>query len=240
MTAHESDRLYFRQLLSGRDFAPQDPIARQMANFAYLVGDRETGEALAIDPAYAPGDVLDVLAEDGMRLTGVLATHYHPDHVGGEMMGFSLAGVAELLEREDVPVHVQRDEARYVTAVTGVTDALVTHGSGDVVSVGAVDVQLIHTPGHTPGSQCFLVDGRLIAGDTLFLEGCGRTDLPGGDAEAMYESLTERLARVPDDVVLFPGHLYAPEPSATMGETRRRNYVFRPGSLEEWLTMFGR
>ena len=241
MTAQApSDRLYFRQLLSGRDFARQDPIARQMVNFAYLVGDRETGEAVAVDPAYAPGEILDVLAEDGMRLSGVLATHYHPDHVGGEMMGFSLAGLAELLEHEDVPVHIQADEARYVTAVTGVTDALVTHSSGDVVSVGAVDVELIHTPGHTPGSQCFLVDGRLIAGDTLFLEGCGRTDLPGGDAEAMYESLTQRLARVADDVVLFPGHLYAPEPSATLGETRRRNYVFRPGSLGEWLTMFGR
>ena len=86
--------------------------------------------------------------------------------------------------------------------------------------VGDIPIELIHTPGHTPGSQCFLVDGRLVAGDTLFLEGCGRTDLPGGDPEALYESLTQRLAKVPDDAVLFPGHLYSPEPSATMGETR--------------------
>jgi len=235
-----NDRLYFRQLLTGRDVARSDPVARQMLNLVYLVGDRESGEAVAVDPAYAPGDVLEVLAEDGMRLTGVLATHYHPDHVGGDMMGFSLAGVAELLELVEVPVHVQRDEARYVTAVTGVSDALVPHDSGDVLNVGAVSIDLVHTPGHTPGSQCFLVDGKLVAGDTLFLEGCGRTDLPGGDPEQMYFSLTQRLAKVPDDTVLYPGHLYAPEPSATMGETRARNYVFGPKSLEEWMAFFGR
>jgi glyoxylase-like metal-dependent hydrolase (beta-lactamase superfamily II) len=232
--------LYFRQLLSGRDFARTDPVARQMLNFVYLVGDRETGEAVAIDPAYAPGDVLDVLAADGMRLTGVLATHYHPDHVGGEMMGFSLAGIAELLEQVEVPIHVQRDEANFVTAVTGVQDALAAHDSGDVVTVGSVPIELVHTPGHTPGSQCFLVDGKLIAGDTLFLEGCGRTDLPGGDPEQMYFSLTQRLGKVSDDTVLYPGHLYAPDPSATMGETRANNYVFQPKSLEDWMRYFAR
>ena len=234
------DRLYFRQLLTGRDVARSDPVARQMLNFVYLVGDRETGEAVAVDPAYAPGEVLDILAADGMRLTGVLATHYHPDHVGGDMMGFSIVGIGRLLELADVPVHVHRDEARFVSAVTGVTDALVGHDSGDTVTVGSVPIELVHTPGHTPGSQCFLVGGKLVAGDTLFLEGCGRTDLPGGDPEQMYFSLTQRLAKVPDDVVLYPGHLYAPEPSATMGETRASNYVFQPKSLEDWMRYFGR
>jgi len=234
------ERLYFRQLLAGRDVAGTDPVARQMMNFVYLIGDRETGEALAVDPAYAPGEVLDLLAADGMRLTGVLATHYHPDHVGGDMMGFSIVGIGQLLELTDVPIHVQRDEARYVSAVTGVPDALVSHDSGDTVTVGSVAVELVHTPGHTPGSQCFLVDGKLVAGDTLFLEGCGRTDLPGGDPEAMYHSLTQRLAKVPDDTVLYPGHLYSADPSATMGETRARNYVFQPKTLEDWMRYFGR
>jgi glyoxylase-like metal-dependent hydrolase (beta-lactamase superfamily II) len=234
------DRLYFRQLLTGRDVARTDPVARQMLNFVYLVGDRETGEAVAVDPAYAPGEVLDVLAADGMRLTGVLATHYHPDHVGGDMMGFSLSGVAELLELAEVPIHVQRDEAPYVTAVTGVSDALVSHDSGDTVMVGSIPIELVHTPGHTPGSQCFLVDGKLVAGDTLFLEGCGRTDLPGGDPEQMYLSLTQRLAKVPDDAVLYPGHLYSADPSASMGETRARNYVFQPKTLDDWMRYFGR
>jgi hydroxyacylglutathione hydrolase len=235
-----SDRVYFRQLLAGRDFATDDQVAQQMVNFAYLIGDRVTGEAVIVDPAYGVDELLGVLAADGMTCVGALATHYHADHVGGDMMGFRIEGITRLLELAPVPVHVQADEAPWLTRTTGVTpDELAVHAGGDVVRVGAVPITLVHTPGHTPGSQCFLMDGRLIAGDTLFLDGCGRTDLPGGDPTAMYESLTTRLAAVPDDTVLYPGHLYSPEPSATMGHTRSNNYVFRLRTPEQWMTMFG-
>ncbi|MBV9953537.1 MAG: MBL fold metallo-hydrolase [Acidimicrobiia bacterium] len=235
-----SDRLYFRQLLSGRDLGVGDMVAQQMVNFVYLVGDRETGEAVAIDPAYDVDGILQTLEADGMRLVGTLATHYHPDHVGGSLGGYGIQGIREILERESVPIHVQADEAEWVEKATDVgVDAMTTHSSGDTVMVGEIPITLIHTPGHTPGSQCFLVDGRLVAGDTLFLDGCGRTDLPGGDPEEMYLSLTQRLALVPDDVVLFPGHLYSEKPSATMAETRDRNMVFRPRTKEQWLMMFG-
>ncbi|MCC6340264.1 MAG: MBL fold metallo-hydrolase [Acidimicrobiia bacterium] len=237
------ERLYFRQLLAGRDFARDDPAARSMANFSYLVGDRETGEALVVDPAYRVADLVAIAAADGFRITGVLATHHHPDHVGGAALGWPIEGVAELLAHPDFAgrVHVQRAEADGLRRVTGASASdLVLHDAGDVVEIGSVAVTLIHTPGHTPGSQCFLVDGRLVSGDTLFLDGCGRTDLPGGDPVAMYESLTGRLAHLPDDTVVFPGHLYSPDPSATLGETRRTNYVFRPRDLEGWLMMFGR
>ncbi|MGA2521275.1 MAG: MBL fold metallo-hydrolase [Acidimicrobiales bacterium] len=234
------DRFYFRQLLSGRDFATGDPVAQQMVNFCYLIGDRDAGEALVVDPAYDVGGLLDVLRADGMRCAGALVTHFHPDHVGGDLMGYRIEGITDLLDAAAVPVHVQRTEAPWVVRATGVGQGdLVEHDSGDIVTVGAVDVELVHTPGHTPGSQCFFVDGRLVSGDTLFLEGCGRTDLPGGDAEEMYESLTTRLARFGDDTVLYPGHRYSPEPSASMGETRQRNYVFRLRTPEQWLTMFG-
>ncbi len=234
------DRLYFRQLLAGRDFATTDPVARQMVNFVYLIGDRETGEAVVVDPAYGIKDLLGILDEDGMTLVGALATHYHPDHVGGEMAGYSIAGVNELLRLRPVPIHVQAEEAEWVKRVTGADDSdLVTHASGDVVQAGQIPIELIHTPGHTPGSQCFLVDNRLVAGDTLFLEGCGRTDLPGGDPSALYDSLTQKLAKVPDDATLFPGHLYSAEPSQSMGETRQYNFVFKPKTEEQWLAMFG-
>jgi hydroxyacylglutathione hydrolase len=104
-----------------------------------------------------------------------------------------------------VPIHAQRDEVEWVTKRTGVgADALVAHDAGDHVRVGAVDVTLIHTPGHTPGSQCLLVDDHLISGDTLFLDGCGRTDLPGSDPEEMYRTLTQRLSAISDDAVLYP------------------------------------
>ena len=156
------------------------------------------------------------------------------------MGGFTISGVRELLTLHPVPIHVQADEAPWVKRVTGASDSdLVEHASGDTVMVGDIPIELIHTPGHTPGSQCFFVDGRLVSGDTLFLEGCGRLDLPGGDPQAMYESLTQKLAKVPDDAVLFPGHQYSMDPSASMGETRQMNYVFRPKTAEQWLMMFG-
>lgn len=234
-------RLYFRQLLSGRDFAHDDPIAQQMVNFVYLIGDRQTRETLIVDPAYRVNELIEIAQADDMQVVGALGTHYHPDHIGGDMMGYSLQGVRELLELLPVKVHVQRDEVPWVKRVTEVADAdLAVHDSGDVVKVGDIEVTLIHTPGHTPGSQCFFVDGKLIAGDTLFLQGCGRTDLPGGDAAALYRSVHDKLAKIPDDAILFPGHLYAPQGQASMGETRRTNYVFKPKTEAEWLAMFGR
>lgn len=235
-----ADRFYFRQLLSGRDFAQGDPIAQQMVNFAYAIGDRDTGECLVVDPAYAPGDLVDVLAADGMTVTGVLVTHYHADHIGGTMMGHTLAGITDLLGVVDCPIHVQRDEAPWVARTTGVgEDELAVHAPGDTVSVGGFDVELVHTPGHTPGSQCFLVEGRLISGDTLFLEGCGRTDLPGSDPALMYDSL-QRLSTLPGDTIVFPGHRYSMPSSASMEAIVDQNYVFRPSGKDQWLTMFGR
>ncbi|PKV97584.1 glyoxylase-like metal-dependent hydrolase (beta-lactamase superfamily II) [Amycolatopsis echigonensis] len=234
-----ADQLYFRQLLAGRDFAVGDPVATQMVNFAYLIGDRESGEAVLVDPAYAVGDLVETLEADGMRLTGVLATHHHPDHVGGDMMGFSLPGIAELLALRQVPIHVNAQESEWVRRVTGVSDTdLRAHDHDDVVTVGSVDIRLLHTPGHTPGSQCFLVGDRLVSGDTLFLEGCGRTDFPGGDADAIFRSL-QWLATLPGDPVVYPGHQYSPESSASLSRVKSTNFVFRPRSLEEWRRMFG-
>lgn len=225
-TSHGDDRLYFRQLLSGRDFAVGDPVATQMVNFAYAIGDRATGECVLVDPAYAVNDILDVVEADAMRVVGVLATHYHPDHVGGSMMGLEIEGLPALLSRVSCPVHVQRAEVPWVARTTGVSESdLVAHDSGDLVQVGAIGIELIHTPGHTPGSQCFLVDGRLVAGDTLFLDGCGRTDLPGSDPAEMLQSLT-RLSQVDDDVVLYPGHRYSAASSASMGSVKASNWVF--------------
>jgi len=197
-----------------------------MVNFVYVVGDRRTGECVLVDPAYAVRELVDIVGADGMAVTGALATHYHPDHVGGSMMGHSIEGISELLDHVDCPVHVQRDEVEWVAKSTSVTaDHLVAHESGDVVRVGDIDITLVHTPGHTPGSQCFFVDDRLIAGDTLFLEGCGRTDLPGSDPSKMVESL-RRLAEVPDSTILFPGHRYSIASSATMDVVKETNFVF--------------
>ncbi|MDF2827891.1 MAG: baeB 1 [Mycobacterium sp.] len=238
-TPNEDDRLYFRQLLSGRDFAAGDMIAQQMRNFSYLIGDRDTGECLVVDPAYAANELADVAENDGMRLSGVLVTHHHPDHVGGSMMGFELKGLAELLERVELPVHVNTHEADWVSRITGIPlGDLTAHEHGDKVAIGDVEIELLHTPGHTPGSQCFLLDGRLIAGDTLFLEGCGRTDFPGGNVDDMFRSL-QALAKLPGDPTVFPGHWYSAEPSAALSDVRQTNYVYRATDLDQWRTVMG-
>jgi glyoxylase-like metal-dependent hydrolase (beta-lactamase superfamily II) len=234
-----TDRLYFRQLLSGRDFAVGDPVGTQMVNFVYLVGDRETGEAVVVDPAYNVDDLVDLATADGMRLTGALVTHYHADHVGGSAFGLEIEGVRQLLARVNVPLHVNRAESEWVQRATDVSASdLVEHDDGDVVTVGTIPIQLLHTPGHTPGSQCFLIDGRLVAGDTLFLEGCGRMDLPGGDAGLMYDSL-RRLSGLPDTTVVFPGHQYSPKASEDLAVVKKMNHVFRPSSAQQWKAMLG-
>ena len=226
MGTDADDRLYFRQMLSGRDFAVGDPFATQMVNFAYAIGDRSTGECLLVDPAWDVEGLISNVGDDGMTVTGVLATHYHADHVGGSIMGHDIEGVAALLGHLSCPVHVQAKEVEWMERTSGVgVDHLVAHAPGDVITVGEVEIRLVHTPGHTPGSQCFLVDGRLVAGDTLFLDGCGRTDLPGSDPTAMAESL-RTLHRVDDEVVLYPGHRYSVASCATMGSVKQSNFVF--------------
>ena len=229
----ESD-LYLRQELVG-----------QMANFAYLIGSRSTREVLLVDPAWSVDALLDRAEADEMRVVGALITHYHPDHCGGSLLGHSVEGVERLLERAAVPIHVNAEEALGVQRVTGVSASdLAPHEGGDSLTLGQVRVRFLHTPGHTPGSQCFLVEtgsgpASLVSGDTLFLGSCGRVDLPGSDPEAMYRSLNETLKRLPDETLLFPGHLYSSEPSSTMGEQKRRNPVLRMTSLEQFLAMVG-
>jgi glyoxylase-like metal-dependent hydrolase (beta-lactamase superfamily II) len=234
-----NERLYFRQLLSGRDFAKGDPVAEQMVNFVYLIGDRQTRECMVVDPAYAITDILEIVDQDEMKLTGVLATHYHPDHVGGSMMGMKIQGVADLLEKTQIPIHINKHETKWVARTTGLNETdLVQHEGGDKVSVGDVSITFVHTPGHTPGSQCFLVEQRLVAGDTLFLDGCGRTDLPGGNPGDLYTSL-QTLASLPAATIVCPGHQYSALPSANLRDVVSTNHVFKPSSQQQWLEWFG-
>lgn len=239
MEASSESSFYFRQLLSGRDYGLGDPMAVNMVNFSYLIGDRSTGQCLVVDPAYAVDEIVGIAESDDMNVSGVLVSHYHADHVGGSMMGHTIEGIAALLETRDIPVHANLHEVPWIERTTGVSsDHLVPHDSGDIVTVGSVEVRLLHTPGHTPGSQCFLVHNCLVSGDTLFLEGCGRTDLPGSDPGQMYESL-QSLSRLPDDTIVLPGHRYSEPPAAHLSDVRRLNYVFKPPTRESWLSMFG-
>lgn len=232
--------LYVKQLLAGRDFATTDVFASQMANFVYLIGDEEQRTCMIVDPAWDIPAVVDFIDREEMRLAGVLVTHYHPDHVGGEIFGHDITGLAELLSIRPVIVHVNEIECEGVKLVTGLSDSdLQKHRGGDVVAIGNLSVRLLHTPGHTPGSQCFLVDSVLVSGDTLFIGGCGRVDLPGGNATEMYYSLTQILGKLPGDTLLFPGHDYASRPTSTIGEEKRENQYLRMRSIDDFKRLMG-
>lgn len=213
MSLSPTNDLYFKQVAIG-----------PMQNFVYLIGSTSTRECLIVDPAWDTAALVDLAHRDDMQVIGALVTHYHPDHVGGAMGGFRVpGGVAELVAMEKARIHVNKHEADGLIRVTGLSETdLVRHEGGDRVELGDVSIELIHTPGHTPGSQCFLVRNRLVAGDTLFIDGCGRVDLPGSSPEQMQESM-RTLAKLPDDVVLHPGHDYGNVPVATMEEQRRTN-----------------
>ena len=232
--------LYIRQLLAGRDFALSDNFASQMANFVYLVGDDDLKQCMVVDPAWDIPGIIEFAERDGMQITGALVTHYHPDHVGGSIFGHNITGVAEFISKRPVKVYVNQTESEGVKQVTGVSDSdLSKHRGGDVITIGNVRVSLLHTPGHTPGSQCFLAEGALVSGDTLFIGGCGRVDLPGSDPEAMYHSLTQVLAKLPADTRLFPGHNYAAKPVSTIGDEKRENYYLNIKSLDDWTSLMG-
>jgi hydroxyacylglutathione hydrolase len=218
---------YLKQLLVGRDIGKQSRVGRQMQNFVYMVGDQDARQCVVVDPAWDVDGLLDVARADDMSIVGALCTHYHPDHVGGKLFGFGIDGIAELIGKSPCKVHAHKLEADGVRKVTGVSDSdLTRHDSGDTIRVGDVEIEWLHTPGHTPGSSCFRVKDALIAGDTLFLQGCGRVDLPGGDPDEMRLTLTQRLATIPDDVVLYPGHAYGGE-HAPLADVRRNNRFLR-------------
>jgi hydroxyacylglutathione hydrolase len=222
------DLLYFRQLKLG-----------PMENFIYLIGSNRTKECVVVDPAWDTNELLSAAEKDGMKIVGQLVTHYHPDHCGGSYFGFAVpGGVAELIGRADAPIYINKNEADGLIEITGVSKSdLRVQDAGTVLELGDVKIDFVHTPGHTPGSQCFYVQDRLVSGDTLFVGGCGRVDLPGGDPEQMEETLTKRLVRFGDEVVLYPGHDYGPTKTSTLGHERKTNVYMRMGSLTDWLSL---
>ena len=220
------EQLYFKQLEIG-----------PMQNYVYLIGSLETRKVAVIDAAWEIDTILRTAAADDMEITHALVTHTHPDHVGGRFAGTEIAGVAELLSKCKARVVVHKAEAEFLKGLS-VTD-LIKAESGDKINVGGVEIQLLHTPGHTPGSQCFLVDRRIVSGDTLFVGSCGRVDLPGSDPEQMYYSLTQKLMALPDETILFPGHNYADRPTSTIGEEKQTNPYFHFHSLKQFLAAMG-
>jgi len=211
-----------------------------MANYVYLIGDAATRKAAVVDPAWDVNKILEWAARHDLTIEHILITHYHPDHLGGSMMGMTIEGAARMLERIKAKIYVNRNEAEGARKVAGLGDSdLVKMDAGDTLKLGDLTVTFLHTPGHTPGSQCFLADGNLVSGDTLFVNSCGRVDLPGSDPEAMYYSLNNTLRNLPDTTVVYPGHAYSSESSTTIGAQKRTNMYMRFPTLDDFLEAMG-
>ena len=221
--------LYMKQMLLG-----------PMANYVYLIGDTESREAMVVDAAWDIPAILEQLDNDDMTLTGALVTHFHPDHIGGDMMGQHIDGIPELLTERGVKVYVNKEEASWVSQTIGLeTSDMVAVDGETEISIGKIPLRFIHTPGHTPGSQCFMAGDNLVSGDTLFIGSCGRVDLPGSNASDLYYSLTQKLAKLPGDTVLYPGHAYSEEPASTIAREKTNNPFMRFERVEDFLTMMG-
>ncbi len=210
-----------------------------MQNFTYIVGCRSSRDVVIVDPAWDIDGLLRHIEEQDYRLTAALVTHYHPDHCGGSYGGHNIEGISKLIGRNPVKVYAHKSEADGVRKVTGISESdLARVDSGDRLSIGDIEVEFLHTPGHTPGSQCFRIKNTLVSGDTLFINGCGRVDLPGSNSEDMYHSL-QKLASLPDDTLLLPGHNYSSVPNATMGDTRAHNTYLNIKDVNTWKMIMG-
>jgi glyoxylase-like metal-dependent hydrolase (beta-lactamase superfamily II) len=186
-------------------------------NFAYIIGDDKTKLCAIVDPAWEVDKLLGQCRELGMNVSYVINTHSHHDHVEGNDAVVKRSGAKIIAHeksplRKDIPVK-----------------------DGDSISIGSLKIKVIHTPGHCPDHICLLVDGNLLTGDTLFVGECGRTDLEGGSASEMYDSLFNKLIVLDDSIKVHPGHDYGNKPSSSIGEERKNNYTLKPRTKEEFI-----
>jgi glyoxylase-like metal-dependent hydrolase (beta-lactamase superfamily II) len=216
-------------------------IIGPMMNFIYIIGCPETKEAAVIDPAWDTPAILELARKSGLEIKHILMTHAHPDHMNG---------LEQILKDTNGTIYLQRDEVAYMQEcgnATGIPTAFMQNRSenfrivqdGETVYIGKLPVQCLHTPGHTPGSQCFLVEGNLFSGDTLFVDACGRVDMPGGDAAKMWHSLNRKLRSLEDSIVIYPGHHYGSRKTSTIGEQKETNPYMSFTSPEEFRRAMG-
>jgi len=186
-------------------------------NFSYIIADDVAKEAAVVDPSFNADAIIKLAKARGLKVEYVINTHGHGDHIAGNEDIRSSFGAKVVAHRLS---HVSKD--------VGVVD-------GDIVKVGTIGIRVLYTPGHSPDSICLLCDNKLLAGDTLFVGECGRTDMPGGNTRDMYHSLFDKLMKLDDKVEVYPGHDYGSKSSSTIGEERKTNYTLGKRTLEEFM-----
>lgn len=182
-----------------------------MENFVYLIHDHASNRAAVVDPAWDVPELLALAKRKGVRITDILLTHSHHDHING---------INDVLAVHDAQLHLLGAEAQFWGAQLAKPTL---HHGGDIIKLGNTEIEVLHTPGHTPGSACYHLGNELITGDTLFVFGCGRCDLKGGDPEVMFDTLRHLTADLPSDTIIHPGHNYAEKPTSSLEEQYEGN-----------------
>ena len=175
-----------------------------MENFVYLIEDTASKRAAIVDPAWDVPKMLELAEKHGVTITDILLTHSHHDHING---------VGTVLDKYDAELHLSHPEAEFWGAELSKPSL---HYGGDIIQLGETEIEVLHTPGHTPGSVCYRIGDQLVTGDTMFVFGCGRCDLTGSDPEVMFNTLKHLKETLSGSTVIHPGHNYAVTPTATM------------------------
>jgi len=213
--SENENRIVVKQMLLG-----------PMMNFVYIIGSGETGEAAVVDPGWDVDRIISEAASDGLRITRIIATHAHMDHVNGVAELKAKTGATVLAHPQEIP-----ELRRFAPEATALDP-------DEKLNLGDLRLGFLHTPGHTPGSICILVGNALISGDTLFVGNIGRCDLPNSDPEALFHSLAS-LKELDDETLVLPGHHYGDRPTSTIADEKRYNPYLRIPDVETWMRMLG-
>jgi hydroxyacylglutathione hydrolase len=195
-----------------------------LENFCEILWCPRTREAAVVDPAFEIDRLLREAETRDLRLTKILITHTHADHIDG---------VEELVARTGAVTYVHALEAAKVAPLAR---EVVTVNDRMDVAIGGCGVRVLETFGHTAGGVCYLADGWVVTGDVLFVRSCGRSDFPGGDTRALWDSL-QRLAALPEEFRIYPGHNYGPTATSSIATELRENPFLRCADFEQFRTL---
>jgi hydroxyacylglutathione hydrolase len=196
--------------------------------FSYLIADEQAKEGLFIDPSDDPDLLLKEASSHGLAIKYIVNTHHHIDHTMGNKEMVRRTGAKIVIHEADAAlIESTPPDIIEMFGAQSPPPADILVSDGQSIQVGNVALQVIHTPGHTPGGMCLLLNGMVFTGDTLFVGSVGRTDFPGGSMEELERSIRTKLYTLPGDTIVLPGHNYGMRPTSTIDQERRTNAIIR-------------